>query len=190
MLDELAPSAHAQALSFETVGDRPLNTNGLAFDDADALWAMDYDLLRLPPGGAVWEEVNLVAGSDVLPLGPDTLVTGGYGGITRSTDGGQSFVIGFGDDGFRAFELPSGTLLAAGRRGSGVLRSTDRGATWAYADFDPPGSWEPEGEAFAAVPPGLPYGVAHEGRVAGAFWAGMGYSDDDGASWAESSLWG
>ncbi|MDX1421331.1 MAG: T9SS type A sorting domain-containing protein, partial [Rubricoccaceae bacterium] len=33
-------------------------------------------------------------------------------------------------------------------------------------------------------------GVSHEGRVAGAFWAGMGYSDDDGASWAESSLWG
>ena len=74
-----APVAHAQAVgaafTFEEVGDRPLDAEDIAFDEAGTLWAISSDVWRLPEGATDWEEVATVsATSNILPLRPDTLL--------------------------------------------------------------------------------------------------------------------
>jgi hypothetical protein len=185
-----AAPAHAQAgaaagdtLVFEQVGDRPPDANDLAFDGAGALWAIDADVWRLPPGATAWEEVALVPASYILPLGADTLLVG-FNAVRRSLDGGETFEEVY-DEGEALFEAPaSGVLLTGTRVGSGVAFSHDRGATWAEGQIDS-GSWIPDAHAFAELPPGH----ADAGRLVAGCTGGLSYSDDGGVTWAKSSLW-
>jgi hypothetical protein len=182
----LSASPHAQALAFEPVGDMPIDASDLAFDRVSALWATSSELLRLPPGGSVWEEVYDPVGAFryVLPLGAaDTILFSGHA-IRRSVNGGQTFVEVY-DEGEALYEAPSsGVLLAGTRGGSGVAYSSDRGATWHEGLIDA-GTWSPWAEAFIELPPGH----AQAGRFIAGCWAGLSYSDDGGQTWQKSSLW-
>jgi hypothetical protein len=184
-----APAVHTQegvlrdTLVFEHVGDRPIDPEDLAFDDTGALWAIDADIWRLAPGATAWEEIGIVSAVYILPLGPDTLVVGGFA-TRRSVDGGESFSLVH-DEGEALFEAAtSGTLLTGTKEASGVAYSEDRGATWADGVLDA-GTWVPEAAAFAELPPG--HGDA--GRLVAGCWGGLSYSDDGGRTWAKSSLW-
>jgi hypothetical protein len=192
-LAAVAPTAHAQAVAvgdtlvFERVGDEPLDANDLAFDETGALWAVQTDVWRLDAHTNSWEEVGIVsAASHILPLGPDTLLVGGggtVGSVRRSVDGGEEWTR-VADFGLDLFEAPaSGTLLAGTATATGVGYSPDRGATWALAAFT--GNDPGDAEAFAALPPGHP----HAGRLLAGGLNGVMYSDDDGRTWAPSSLW-
>ncbi len=184
------PTADAQTaldtLVFETVGDRPIDADDLAFDTADTLWASAAEVLRLAPGDtATWRELNPHAYRYILPLGADTLLLGGAGAVYRSLDGGRTFY-DIHDEGERLFAAASGRLVAGTRAETGVIYSADRGATWAEGMVEGgTGTWQPWAEAFAEVPAGHP----RAGRLVAAGWAGLSYSDDGGATWQRSNVW-
>jgi hypothetical protein len=119
----------------------------------------------------------------VLPLGPDTLHIS-FHNVRRSLDGGETFVEVY-DEGGPLFEGPAtGALLTGIGVGSGVAYSHDRGATWAEGALDA-GSWVPDANAFAELPPGH----ADAGRLIAGCTGGLSYSDDGGRTWRKSSLW-
>ncbi len=129
----------------------------------------------------------------LFALSRDTLLSGNTFLLSRSTDGGASWVVvndGVGiqpgapdsPDGF--FALPpghahAGRLLAGGV----VLYSDDRGATWTEASQDIPTNSQSSARSFAALPSGrVLAGTGIGGGVLG--------SDDGGAAYLRTPLWG
>jgi hypothetical protein len=201
----LRAQAFPDTLAFERVGDRPLDADGLDFDDAGVLWAAEpvLTLWRLPPGSAVWEEVYDgidFPGENILALSPDTLLASRAGRRTsRSVDGGQSWTQVFHAGGALFEPDPDGPnagrlVVGADTAGYDASYSLDRGATWAYAALvGTPSVWWYDALAFAElieagpVVGGGPLWPA--GRLIAAARGGMMYSDDGGETWRPSELW-
>ena len=127
-------------LTWERVGDRPIDAKALAFDGDGTLYACDHvEVLRLDPSGGfpgVWELRSDRAGGDaMLALGPDTVFVTSDTYTERSTDGGRTWATVY-DSGtgaaFGLHEAPSGTPLAGTLFVGGFPfgASGDRGATW------------------------------------------------------------
>ena len=203
-----APATHGQTFptpgtgvfSWERVGDRPLDTESFAFAPDGRLYAGRDSIYVLAPEAnnstlGRWLRVGQSGSTSTLfALSPDTLLSGHSNGaaLSRSTDGGASWMIvngGVGGqiggpdspDGF--FALPpshphAGRLLAGGT----ILRSDDRGATWAEATRIAP---FPGDGGYAHVFATLP-----SGRVLVAGNWGVAASDDGGASVAVTPIWG
>ncbi len=191
------PAPGTGLLSWQRVGDRPLKIEGFDFTDAGTLVALSDSVLYLtgaplPPPERTWQararaftrEVVFVVGAS-----EDTLMTSDGGGMERWTDGGYTRLPVRGLNGETYFggpfepsgfvELPpdhphAGRLLAGG----GFFYSDDRGAIWAEATRDCPSCGA---HAFAVLP---------SGRILAAGGWGVAASDDGGASYAVTPLWG
>ncbi|MDX1532541.1 MAG: sialidase family protein, partial [Rhodothermales bacterium] len=183
----------AQPLVWEHVGGEAL-LDGLAFDEADTLWAIGpggIGLLHMPPGSDAWAEVSEQEGNRLLFTEAGTVLVE-TGAVLRSTDRGRTFEYagqqtGIGGPGL--YEVEAGPL--AGRlfvgvnvspRGAAV--SADDGATWSQAPIGDPDAFGGDAQAFVAVPEG-----PNAGRVVAACYNGVAYTDDGGQTWAPSSLW-
>ena len=208
----VAPAAVAQAFpapgtgvfTWERVGDRPLDATGFSFAPGgrllaadDSVWAFEPDAPGLPSGR--WSRaLNRPGGviDAVLALDPasDTLLIGHGNGalLSRSVDGSATWTIVNGDlsgtvvggpetpDGF--FVVPTGHAYAGRLLAGGVsIYSDDRGATWTEAPQGVP----PNSRGFAHVFAALP-----SGRILMGSNTGLATSDDGGASYAVTPLWG
>ncbi len=198
------PAPGTGLLSFEPVGDRPLKissfaftTDGLLFVAAtgDTLYSLEVGPGAGPAGR--WTPIrgprNAYDALATVGTGGDTLLVGRTFVLFRSIDGGTTWSVVNGDpietsqglagpsepDAFAA--LPPGHA-SAGRllSGGGILYSDDRGASWAQATRSFPGE-QGNAYAFATLP---------SGRVLMAGSWGVAASDDGGASYAVTPLWG
>lgn len=188
------PAPGTGLLSFEPVGNRPIDAESFAFASDGALVAFHDSLFRFAPDPAgvpagqwiavVKPTTNLAFVSAVGPTA-DTLFVGRPSDILRTTDGGSTWVFvheGGGPNQPDAFSaLPTGHANA-GRllAGGDILFSDDRGATWTEAARSFPGE---QGRAYA-------FAVLPSGRVLMAGSWGVAASDDGGASYAVTPLWG
>lgn len=193
------PAPGTGLLSFERVGDRPLNAYSFAFAGDGTLFAHADSLFRFTPapaGPPAGQWMRLTRASTVIEavmaVGPtaDTLLVGRSSTIFRSIDGGATWsvvnggvpTVPGGPNAPDAFsELLSGhphagRLLAGG----GILYSDNRGASWTQATRAFPGE-QGNAYAFATLP---------SGRVLMAGAWGVAGSDDGGASYAVTPLWG
>lgn len=193
-----APPAPAQELTWEQVGDRPVNAYDLDLTPGGTLWAARPGYVwYLDSGSNTWIDLDLGAGNIsnfILALNSDTLFVATSSGIHRSPDGGVTFELVFSEGGAlwaSPLSGPNHGLLLSGVRASdgtvsyGAAYSADRGATWALGVFEVPELWLRECYAFAAFPAGHPYA----GRLLAGCLGGMAYSDDGGALWHYSDLW-
>jgi photosystem II stability/assembly factor-like uncharacterized protein len=196
----LSPPVRAQGLpapgdgfTWERVGDVPIDVFDLAFGRDSTLWATGddgpyrLDLSGGPPG--VWVLLrDFPVAEGILPLGCDTLVTGG-GRTYRSTDGGGTWAQVYGRGRYGLYEVPAGYPFT-GRVLTGdydaIAYSTDRAASFTAAVVPAIGVNPSGADGFAAFPPGS----AHPGRVLAAGRWGVTVSDDGGATFRESALWG
>lgn len=193
---EGASGQAADTLVWEPVGDLQQAT-WLAFD-ADTLYAGtradsdqrgELETAVLRPDSSEWVrasyEYNFVA-SDFAFFPDRTVYALSIRDLLRSTDGAKTFD-GLVQDG--VFSLPTRTpdgALVVGYHSATrpVARSTDDGATWTVPD-GPDLALTPT--HIEALPPGpdLPLG-----RVVGAGYGGIGYSDDGGRTWAPTAFAG
>ena len=164
--------APGDGFNWETVGDRPVNALGLAFDADGRLWAgakVGVTRLDAPDApSAEWVELDPSRiANQVLPLGRgDTVLSAVSTRLRWSTDGGATWSEVHDDGGYIFEEVPPtsglpadlrpGHLLAAGLEG--VARSADRGATWARLPGLPDNAFA---HAMLLLPPGHP----HAGRL-------------------------
>ncbi len=105
--------------------------------------------------------------------------------LRRSTDGGGEWaeVLEYGN--MPPIDTPEGALLVGDNAvGSGAARSIDGGVTWTPAAW-PGGGGLPNSLLVVDPTPELP-----AGRVVGAGFGGVAYSDDDGRSWQASEIFG
>lgn len=188
------PTSHAQPLAWEHVGGEA-NINGLAFDEADTLWAIGPSgrgLFHMPPETDTWIEVSDRDGERLIFTDAGSIVITTVAGLARSTDRGRTFESVGQPAGAGLYVVPGGPLagrlfagVRAGNDPHGAAFSTDDGVTWTHApivrDFDTGGG---EAWAFAAVE-----GGPHAGRVIAACTNGLAFTDDGGHTWAVSSLW-
>lgn len=199
-----APAPGTGLLNFEPAGDRPLKISSFSFTSDDRLFvaATGDTLYSFEPGsgdGANGRWIPIQGprnGYDaVATVGEagDTLLVGRTFVLFRSVDGGATWSVVNGDpietsqgaagpsepDAFGS--LPPGHPHA-GRlfSGGGILYSDDRGATWAQATRSFPGE---QGNAYA-------FSTLPSGRVLMAGSWGVAASDDGGASYAVTPLWG
>ena len=203
-------------LSRELVFKPGPNTDG-SLDTLFSSFGNRDDLSRLvlneigapggPPIGAAWT-VDLHDGPDyLLVTQAGTLLGAARGGtvsIDRSTDGGRTWADGVagGRQATCLYERPSGRGLVAcsfdvpDPNAEGqfvVLGSQDDGATWAVLGRFPSGAdgdgttIGSEGNAVAELPTAAPGGGP---RLVAGVYNGIAFSDDDGATWRRSALWG
>ncbi|HLT46230.1 MAG TPA: sialidase family protein, partial [Rubricoccaceae bacterium] len=188
------PAASAQELTWERVGDVPIDAESIDFGPDGTLWAIGPPLHRLLPGGSVWEQACDQPGSGcygdhVLALSPDTVVWADRYGARRSLDGGETWAAVFDGGGVlweAARDGPNAGLLLAGTTDSvGTAYSTDRGATWTRASIPGNNVIAHDATAFAEFPHGHP----HAGRLLASAYGGLRYSDDGGATWHKSNIY-
>jgi hypothetical protein len=198
-----AAAAHAQGsgasvgtLTFEAVGDRPIDASDLAFD-ADTLWAVGTDLWRLPPDGAAWEEVSDDGEHLFEAPSSSTLLAGtrAGSGVIYSEDRGATWLPGLISAGTwspwaEAFaELPpehpqAGRLVAA--CWAGMSYSDGGGQTWQKSSL-----WTDGGRYDAHS-----VAVGVDGRVYAAFYEvgvtglQVAASDDGGQTYAVAYQFG
>ena len=184
--------AVAQDIEFEQVGDIPIDAEEIDFDHDSTLWAItSRALYRLQAGASVWEEVNdSVAGigDNILVLSPDTILLGSNFNQARSTDGGQSFIGVYLDGGRQFAASVSGSnhgVILSGTfgGGTGIIYSTDRGASFTEATFTVSTSSTPFMEDAVEILDG-----AATGRLVAGVFGGIVLSEDSGQTWAPSSL--
>lgn len=181
-------SLRAQELTWQEVGDIPINAFDFQFDDNGSLWAIITELYRLESGSQTWQEIADESNRSLLVIGPDTVLHAG-GNVKRSTDGGENWQSVW-DEGGALFESTldgpnAGVLLTGVRDSSGVGYSLDRGATWQRATFAVPEVFNRECYAFLELPPGHSY----EGRLLAGCLGGLAYSDDSGRVWNYTNAW-
>ncbi|WP_412061416.1 T9SS type A sorting domain-containing protein [Rubrivirga sp. IMCC45206] len=150
--------------------------------------------LVLPPGATSFTPVfhpNLGA-QGLTRIGGDTLAYRSLRNVFRTTDGGASWDrVVDGDAYSDPVVLASGVLLVGtpgnqGGPGTLGLRSTDRGATWAFVGLGG-GADGIATSAFVEVPPSP---AAPAGAIVAAGFNGVAYSTDDGRTWAPTALYG
>ncbi len=184
----VVPTAHAQWLTWEQVGDIPVGVLDIELDDFGALWAIQSEIYRLDFGATSWVEVADESHSHILVIDPDTLLHSG-GSVARSTDGGETWE-GVWDEGGTFYETAlagphSGLLLTGVRDSSGSGYSLDRGMTWQRSTFAEPSTSNRECRAFLEMPVGHPF----EGRMMAGCLGGLAYSDDGGRVWNYTNAW-
>jgi photosystem II stability/assembly factor-like uncharacterized protein len=186
--EELPPGT---GFAWEPVGDRGVSAHDLQFTSDHALWTAGVRLFRLDPATQTWAQLSINHREAVLVLSAsttpdDTLFVSDQGGVYRSFDRGQTFTEVEPSGGDVLAETAAGALLVGGDDAPYVRRSADRGQTWAPAAFTPPGQPSVT-EAFLALPPTAD---APGGRVLAGNGSGVAASDDDGATFHATGLWG
>jgi hypothetical protein len=197
------PAPGTGVYTWERVGDRHLNIESFSFAPGGRLVAATDTVYAFEPapGGAPagrWRRLGNPRGTidAVLALGPDAdtvLVGRGNGSLlSRSVDGGATWtnVNGTTPGGglFAPTEPDAFSVVPAGHAHAGrllaggpAIYSDDRGASWADADQ----SAIPGGGGNATVFAYLP-----SGRVLMGTGSGVATSDDGGASYGPTPLWG
>jgi photosystem II stability/assembly factor-like uncharacterized protein len=121
--------------------------------------ATSDEVFKSADGGQSWSAVALPDGfidpdnEDFLnvsvlaadPQNSGTLYVGGYRGLIKSTDGGESWTevnvvlpSGMGVASALAIDPQDSNIVYVSIFGGGIFRSTDGGATWSDANFGPP----------------------------------------------------
>ena len=200
------PAPGTGAITWEVVGDRPIQFASMQFGADRLIYAGGLDslyTLPLPSGEGLptgrWQSLpgHIPLGiSAVLPLDSagDTLLIGSAGGgqLNRSTDHGATWTMVEGPSyvegrsggprrpgGF--FVIPPGRPRAGRVLAGGAFQySDDRGATWTDADYPNPGDATEPG-AFALMP---------SGRILAAGRWGVATTDDGGSSFQTTPVWG
>ena len=131
----------------------------LAIDAQSVLYAVlgNSRVFRSADSGATWEQLtNAPPAFQVFidPVSTSILYLRGPGGLLRSTNGGGSFTPIYGPSPAFAIDLSAPATLYAGATSGGMVKSTDRGATW-----HPTGLTIPQVTALASDPttPGRVY---------------------------------
>lgn len=142
----------------------------------------DNNLYRSTDGGVTWDFTNGGQYYSIFSMHVQgaTIYAGGFGGLLRSTNGGDSFEgpiwidILPGLQRITSFTTLGTDLYAstAGGPGCGVIRSSDGGTTWAFANG------EIANASIAALT------VADGGILAGSIARGLLRSSDSGMHWA------
>ena len=149
----------------------------------DTLYACLSDPQRLLPGGE-WEELpwprSCYRG---WRWDPGVIFQADRHTLDRSTDGGQTWVDVLEYGGLPPIDTPGGALLTSDNAiGSGAARSTDGGETWT------PAAWPGDGGLPQALLVVDPTPELPTGRIVGAGFGGVAYSDDDGRTWHATEI--
>jgi hypothetical protein len=191
-----ALTARAQPVVWEQVGGEANIINGLAFDEADTLWAIGsarWDLQQMPPGSDTWIEVSGRNGAGLVFTDVGSVIVNSGSGLLRSTDRGRTFEGVDQPAGGGLYEVEGGPLagrlfagVSAGEDPNGAAFSTDDGQTWTHAPIreSPQQTFGGDAQAFLGVNDG-----PNAGRVVAACYNGLAYTDDGGLSWELSSVW-
>jgi hypothetical protein len=198
-----APPLRAQDLplpgegfTWEHVGDRPISPSDLTFGADGTLWAAAadgphrLDLTGGFPGRWVLLYPSGLFNYAILPLGPDTLLASTSATTRRSLDGGSSWAVAYDEGGHGLYAVPL-SYSFGGRVLTGELTdaaySTDRGGSYTQSVIPGQGTGVSAGaDDFVA----LPVGSSHPGRILMAGRWGVSISDDGGATFRESGLYG
>ncbi|MBP7962637.1 MAG: PD40 domain-containing protein [Caldilineaceae bacterium] len=185
-----------------------------AFNQDHTIFALSgagMELWRSTDAGQNWSAFPFVAG-DVfnatdLVVSPNfaadrTLFVTGLGGVSRSTDGGETWVAqnrmgptyaaaispDFATDGtvWESYRLMEG--IGDGTPESGVIRTLDRGTNWALTSAGLPDSYEPFPRSLAVSPnfaADQTIFAAYGGQIVSTPERGLFRSGDGGSSWTD-----
>ncbi|WP_412062019.1 T9SS type A sorting domain-containing protein [Rubrivirga sp. IMCC45206] len=193
----LAATAAAQPgpLVWERVGEiEDLRWGGFVGDTLVIVEHRGSESYVLRPGEITFDQASWAdfRGTGLLGVAPDTLVFRRLSDVFRTADGGASWDrVVDGDAYSDPVVLASGVLLVGtpgnqGGPGTLGLRSTDRGATWAFVGLGG-GADGIATSAFVEVPPSP---AAPAGAIVAAGFNGVAYSTDDGQTWTPTALYG
>ncbi len=185
-----------------------------AFNQDHTIFALSgagMELWRSTDAGQNWSAFPFVAG-DVfnatdLVVSPNfaadrTLFVTGLGGVSRSTDGGETWVAqnrmgptyaaaispDFATDGtvWESYRLMEG--IGDGTPESGIIRTVDRGTNWALTSAGLPDSYEPFPRSLAVSPnfaADQTIFAAYGGQIVSTPERGLFRSGDGGSSWTD-----
>ena len=104
-------------------------------DDPDTVYIGSHQGVSVSTdGGATWETIPSLAGSDAMGWGftDDAVLVGGHPGLSVSTDGGKTFELR--NDGLPTTDVHAlgagGDTIYVGLAGAGLFASTDGGTSW------------------------------------------------------------